>query len=305
LIGDPLVQGLAAFVREYTSASRSRARAEALRREAFDLLAQAAKTGLAVASRAGTHDPIGEELAAASALLDEAHRFALRGQTSEVAPRLERAAEALMKAERFHLAPGEAAALPEAVRSRAAGFAPAMAALRQAVLNGPATREAVERAAADAAALLKSWRSGGNPGTVAVNPEPGTAPEWNPSIGCIPCARSHLAQVAAELEEAAKAPPDKRDAWVADAAKQLLALERYDWAEDRIRASAPEVQALIRRYAPEVASLRAKLVAGVGHSEIPEVAARARALQQRFARDAESTKTALDRAFELAKARAS
>lgn len=318
IVTHPLIQAGAVTLLRYTAAQNAAARAEAYRQQAYETLkgliasapttatpigtpATVNPTGIpATANSVGTPatatplltDPISEELARASALLDEAARFAVRDPKSpEIAPRVERAAEHLLKAERFYMTPGEIAKLPPQKQQLAKKIAPAIAAVRQKLMNQPGS---VENGAAEVAKVLEGWAKGTVPAIALPIPE--ALPEMNPATGCIPCARSHLAQVAAELEEAAR-DPARRNAWVTDAVKQLLALEEVDWSPEKLAASAPEVREVVERYRPEVQALRQELMAGRFDAGI---AARARDLQRRFAADADRIKTDLDRAFERA-----
>jgi len=311
-ISHPMVQAGATTLLRYTAAQSAAARAEAYRQQAYEALkelisapttatpvgatATAVPTGAAATANPDAipvlADPIGEELARASALLDEAARFAMRDPKSpEIAPRVERAAEHLLKAERFYMTPGAMAKLPVQKQTVARKMAPAIAVVRQKLLNQPS---GVEQIAAEVAKVLEGWSTGRVPAIHLPNPE--SLPEMNPTTGCIPCARSHLTQVAAELEEATR-DPARRDAWITDAVKQLLALEEVDWSPDKLAASAPEVREVVERYRPEVQVLRQELMSGRFDAKI---AARARDLQRRFAADADRIKTDLDRAFEKA-----
>lgn len=292
LILNPVVQAGAVLVTRYATASQAAARADARRREVVETLKQ--NYGFAGPSPGPgpvLNDPVGEELARASAVLDEAARFALRHGTGhpEVVPRLERAAEHLLKAERFYLTPAQRAQLPPERQELARQIAPRIAAVRQVLVNRMGDARGLEASAAEAANLVSAWGQGallGNPATTPL-PPPAAVPKA-PDVGCIPCARSHLTQVAAELEEAAKNPAQSQ-AWVTDAAKQLLALEEFDWTPEKIAASDPQVQAVIRRYQPEVQALRQELLSGVSPEKFPHLAARARDLQRRFNADADKT----------------
>lgn len=311
LLGHPLVQTVVLTALRYTSAAQARSRSEQRQQEYLAALKSLAAGQVTVTQQAQLPPLtglVGEELARASALLDEAVRFATRDgvEHPEVAPRLDAAAEHLMKVERFYFTPAQLAQLPPEERELARQLAPRLASVRQALVNRLGGTQGLEACAVEAATLVQGWSSRSVPPasvpvpSMAEGAYSAYAPDMQPATGCVACARSHLAQVAAELEEATRAPEGQRQAWLTDAAKQLLALEEFDWTEEKIAASAPEVQELIRTYQPRVAALRQELLAGVDAGRLPEVATRARALQMEFAARAEQVQTDVDRAFEQA-----
>mgnify|MGYP005840139223 FL=1 len=304
LILHPVAQAGAVLVTRYATAGQAGARADARRQEIVETLKKDyGFTGLSPGPGPLLNDPVGEELARASALLDEAWRFASRSGPGhpEVRPRLDKAAECLLKAERFYLTPAQKAQLPPERQELARQIAPRIAAVRQVLVNRTGGLQGLEASAAEAANLVSAWGQGAPSGipAPALLPPPAAVPKA-PDTGCVPCARSHLTQVAAELEEAAKAPPAQRQAWLTDAAKQLLALEEFDWTPEKVAASDPAVQRLISRYQPEVQALRQELMSGVDQAKLSDLATRARDLQRRFNADAGRVKTVVDRAFDQA-----
>ncbi|MEW5891409.1 MAG: hypothetical protein AB1768_20800, partial [Pseudomonadota bacterium] len=190
LILNPVVQAGAVLVTRYATASQAAARADARRREVVETLKQ--NYGFAGPSPGPgpvLNDPVGEELARASAVLDEAARFALRHGTGhpEVVPRLDRAAECLLKAERFHLTPAQRAQLPPQRQEVARQIAPRIAAVRQALVNRTGDARGLEAAAAEAANLVSAWGRGALPGSPATAPlPPPAAVPKAPDVGCIP-----------------------------------------------------------------------------------------------------------------------
>lgn len=297
MILNPVVQAGAVLVTRYTTASHAAAQADARRQEIIETLKQNyGFTGANPGKGPLLNDPVGEELARASAALDEAARFALRHGTDhpEVAPRLERAAECLLKAERFHLTPAQRAQLPPERQELARQIAPRIAAVRQVLVNRMGDMRGLEASAAEVANLVSAWGRGVPPSSPTIAPLPPLAAVPKaPDVGCIPCARSHLTQVAAELEEAAKNPAQSQ-AWITDAAKQLLALEEFDWTPEKVATSPAPVRELIRRYQPEVQALRHELLSGPGPDKLLELATRARDLQRRFNTEANKIQTVIN-----------
>lgn len=102
--------------------------------------------------------------------------------------------------------------------------------------------------------------------TTAV-PKPPQVPASGPdrreiAVGCLPCARGHLSAVAASLKEALRFARDEGieshevQSRLQTAEEEVTALERHDWTPERILASPPEQQEVIRRLLPMLRELR-------------------------------------------------
>lgn len=87
------------------------------------------------------------------------------------------------------------------------------------------------------------------------------------SVGCVSCGRSHLIGTWAFLDEAVRfsMQPEGIDHPEAQrrilaAQRELVALERLDWAPEAVAKAPPDHRAVIKQYQPRVRRLRQELV---------------------------------------------
>lgn len=162
--------------------------------------------------------------------------------------------------------------------------------------------DAVERAAAEETKVeevpIRVVVNGGdnpggeesNPGSEADEPQPYSryAPEMDVSAACLPCTRAHLAMVAGSLEEALRfARADGIDhpeviKRLTASGKDLVVLERYDLAPEKIQQASPEEQKVIRELLPGIRKLRQDVLNRVKTPEdLERIAAEAEKLYQK------------------------
>lgn len=123
------------------------------------------------------------------------------------------------------------------------------------------------------------------------------APEERPrpsrqeiSVGCLPCARAHLATIAGTLKEALRfAREDERgilhpevQTRLQAAEEEITAVERHDWTPERILASPPEQQEVIRQMLPVLRELRQDIIEIQSVEDLERAAARAAELSVRL-----------------------
>lgn len=111
------------------------------------------------------------------------------------------------------------------------------------------------------------------------------APDMRVSTACLPCTRAHLAMVAGSLEEALRfaredgvSHPEvvKR---LGACGKDLVVLERYDLAPEKISALLPEEKAVVQEILPRIRKLRQQVLNQIDDVEsLERVAAEAEQL---------------------------
>ena len=110
------------------------------------------------------------------------------------------------------------------------------------------------------------------------------------SVGCLPCARAHLATIAGSLKEALRfARGDERgilhpevQTRLQAAEEEITAIERHDWTPEKILASPPEQQEVIRQLLPELRELRQDIIEIQSVEDLERAAARAAELSVRL-----------------------
>lgn len=101
------------------------------------------------------------------------------------------------------------------------------------------------------------------------------------STGCLPCAQGHLATIAGTLKEALRFAREEGMessevlTRLQTAREDVAVLERHDWTPEKILASPPEQQEIIRRMLPEVRRLRQQIIQIQTVQDLEEAAARA------------------------------
>jgi hypothetical protein len=92
----------------------------------------------------------------------------------------------------------------------------------------------------------------------------------NISVACLPCAQAHLTAAAAYAEEATRFLPDvdanpqayeEIDRRMLAALKEILAMERFDWAPANVAKLPADQQEVVRKYQPQVRQLRQQMIA--------------------------------------------
>lgn len=194
-----------------------------------------------------------DAIAEIAAILKEARRFALEGGLDhpEARRRIDDAQVAITRLERFTLAPG----------AGGTNLLPHIRRLRQRLFNELSSPTDLDRAAEEAGRLHVALVHG------AVLRSPDKAPE-SVSVGCIPCAKAHLAGVHGMLREATRLAKDEGMTEevarrVAAAKEELVALLRYDWSPDRLSEVSPEERRVVERYLPQVQGLLRQLDSAV------------------------------------------
>jgi len=110
------------------------------------------------------------------------------------------------------------------------------------------------------------------------------------AVGCLPCARAHLATIAGTLKEALRfARGDERgilhpevQTRLQAAEEEITAIERHDWTPEKILASPPEQQQVIRQLLPELRELRQDIIEIQSVEDLEKAAARAAELSVRL-----------------------
>ena len=258
--------------------------------------------------------PIIERLTVVGVSVDEALRFAREDGVShpEAAKRIARAQEELVAIERHDLRPEVIVSLPPAQRAVVEGQMQALREARQALHNGPGgappTLESITRAGAtigDVATRLRVARAVGGGGvdhpgpapkassqTISQGPVPYSryAPEMEVAAGCLPCGRAHLAGAVGELRSAAAlaqergmADPEVQSA-VQSASEELQGLWTDDWTEEKIAASPPGDQAILREFLPRLKDLHGRLEAARTPEELAAVTDALAATREEFVR---------------------
>jgi len=118
------------------------------------------------------------------------------------------------------------------------------------------------------------------------------APEMEVSVGCLACARAHLAAVSGDLKEALRFAREdgvlhpEVQVRLTTAEEEIVSLERHDWTPEKIIASPPEHQELIRKYLPQIRQLRQDIMNHVHSPEdLERVAAVAGEINTKFRMD--------------------
>jgi hypothetical protein len=252
-----------------------------------------------------------EAITVMSGDLKESLRFAREDGVThpEVVRRLAHVQEVVDTVERLDLRPEVLTTLPAAQRAvLEQQVLPTLRRARQAVHNGPdggpPTVESLTEAAAalgtaatalrvtQAAAPVAGFAGAALPRPVDAPSAPSAyAPDLAVDTGCLPCGRAHLGAVAGTLARAAAAAqaqgwadPDAQAA-LQTAAEELAMIEAYDWTPERIARSPAPDKALLERYAPQVAALRAQVATVRDPAGLAGLAAQAQQLRDAFVRD--------------------
>ncbi len=84
------------------------------------------------------------------------------------------------------------------------------------------------------------------------------------AVGCLPCARAHLATIAGSLKEAIRFALGEKEgilhpevqSRLETAEEDITVIERHDWTPEKIAVSPPEEAAVIRDFLPDLRKLR-------------------------------------------------
>lgn len=168
-------------------------------------------------------------------------------------------ADELVEIERYQLSPERIAALPKGQQAVVTSALPHLRRVRELALEGTATPDGMEQAAAAAGTLSTQLQTALAAGK-ALGAVDKTYGEQMAKVekGCIECGRAHIAGAAVSLRRAAEDAKQKGwtsqdvQARLAFAREELAVLKEYDWTPERLAANPPQERAALDRFARQV-----------------------------------------------------